>query len=252
MKALILAAGRADRLGGVAGNRPKCLLDVGGQSLLRRMLASLRAVGVRQGAMVLGHGRAFVGGEVALWPADERPSLVFVVNREYARGSLLSLHAARDLLAGEEDLLLMDADVLFPTALLRRLVDSRHPSAFLLDPRSEAGGEEMMLVARGPRVVRIARRIAPQPGDVVGEGVGFLKLRREDQQRLARIVADMVAEGLEDADYEQALDRFLAEAEVGHELVGELPWTEVDFPEDLQRARDQVLPAIEALEDGAP
>ena len=58
----------------------------------------------------------------------------------------------------------------------------------------------------------------------------------------------MVSEGQVDADYEQALDRFLAEAEVGFERVGDLPWTEVDFPEDLRRARDEVLPAIEALE----
>jgi choline kinase len=247
VRALILAAGRGNRLGGEAGDGPKCLVDVGGQSLLRRMLAALRAVGVRKGVMVIGHARAQMGGAVAGYPAGERPDLVFAVNKEYERGSILSLRTASTIF-GEDDLLIMDADVLFPEELLRRLIESPHRNAFLLDPRSEAGGEEMMLVARGKRVVRIARRISPEPGDLVGEGVGFLKVCREDQAKLGAVLEDMVSEGQVDADYEQALDRFLAKAEVGFERVGDLPWTEVDFPEDLRRARDEVLPAIEALE----
>ena len=50
-----------------------------------------------------------------------------------------------------------------------------------------------------------------------------------------------------DRDYEDAIDVMLSKHEVGFAEVGDLPWTEIDFEEDLLRARDELLPRIEAL-----
>lgn len=250
MRALILAAGRAVRLGPTGVELPKCLHTVGDVSLLERMLAALVDCGVDEATLVIGHRGEQLRAACEALPAARRPRVSFVENPDYARGSVLSLWSARERF-GQGSLLVMDADVLFPTRLLRRLVESAHPSAFLLDPRSEAGGEEMMLVARAGRVRRIARRVAPEDGDVVGEGVGFLKLSREDQPRLLAALESLVEAGELDRDYEDGIDRFLQGAQVGYELVGELPWTEIDFPEDLARAREVVWPQIVALEGGA-
>jgi len=51
-----------------------------------------------------------------------------------------------------------------------------------------------------------------------------------------------------DMEYEDALTNFFQNAPVGFEKIGGLPWVEIDFPEDIQRAVSQILPAIEALE----
>ena len=240
MKALILAAGRGRRLG--AGVEAKCLLDMGGQTLLERMLRALAAVGVESACVVVGHAEAAVVGEL------ERLRGVLpwetVTNARYTEGSVVSLWTGREVL-GTDDVVVMDADVLFGVPLLRRLVESAHESAFLLDPRAEASGEEMMLAARGGRVERIARQLGEASYEVVGEGVGFLKVGRRQGAALRRAVEAMVDAGEVGRDYENAVDRFLGEERVGYELVGGSPWTEIDFAEDVERARAQVLPALE-------
>lgn len=254
MRALILAAGRAARLGPSGVELPKCLHPVGGQSLLGRMLAALVECKVRAATLVVGHEGGQVRACVEGLPEALRPATTFVENADYRRGSMLSLYAARAEF-GAQELLIMDADVLFPGALLERLVQSAHPSAFLLDPRSESGGEEMMLVARDGWVRRIARRVSPEPGEVVGEGVGFLKLSPDDQMRLLEALRGFVEAGDADRDYEDGIDRFLAGSggarpQVGFEWVGDLPWIEIDFPADLKRARDETWPRIAALGAG--
>ncbi len=59
---------------------------------------------------------------------------------------------------------------------------------------------------------------------------------------------EVIARGEDDRDHEHALDLFLGRVTAGYEDVTDLPWTEIDFPEDLARARDVVLPAIQALD----
>lgn len=240
MRAVVLCAGRGRRLG-QAG--PKCLVEVGGRTLLDRMLDALAALGVRDVVLVVGYEAGLVR-EAARGRADVR----FVENPRWERGSVVSLWSAREHLDGRDDVLVMDADVLFPREALRRLVESPLPSAFLMDRSARASGEEMMLSARGGRVHRIARRVDPAGYDAVGEGVGFLKVSRADQAALVQVLDDLLAAGEEDRDYEDALDRFLGRATVGFEDVTDLPWTEVDFLEDLERAQREVLPAVERLD----
>ncbi len=55
-QAVILAAGRGTRLGNeYTKGLPKCLLELGGQTLLRHQIAALQAVGVRGIVVVTGY-----------------------------------------------------------------------------------------------------------------------------------------------------------------------------------------------------
>ena len=54
MKAIILAAGVGKRLWQVTQHRPKCLIEIGGQTLLHRYLTSLRSVGIHCADMIVG------------------------------------------------------------------------------------------------------------------------------------------------------------------------------------------------------
>ena len=238
MKAIILAAGVGRRLGGTAQGLPKCLVPIGGSSLLTRTLNSLQKLGISRIVVVVGYEKDKIRSSMRHLIGQSEP-VKFLENPDYKKGSILSLWTAR----GEftDDLLIMDADVLFPDDLLSRLIHSRHPNAFLLDPRSESTGEEMMLMVKGGRVHRIARKVDGKY-DLLGEGVGFLKVSRKDLPMLEEALASLITAGHHDADYENAIDLFLQKTNVGYEPVGSLPWTEVDFPEDVERAEREILP----------
>jgi choline kinase len=238
VKAVILAAGVGRRLGGAAKGLPKCLVPIGGSSLLARMIKSLQKVGIGRIVVVVGYEKDKVRSSIEqLTQVDVK----FLENPEYKKGSILSLWAARKEFT--DDLLIMDADVLFPEDMLSRLVQSRHPNAFLLDPRSESTGEEMMLMVKNNRVLRIARKVDGRY-DLLGEGVGFLKVSKKDLPALEEALARLINAGRLDADYENAIDLFLQNATVGYETVGSFPWTEVDFPEDIERAEREILPRL--------
>ena len=72
MKAIILAAGVGKRLWPVTQHKPKCLIEIGGQTLLSRYLESLAAVRIRQATIVVGYKQDMIPAATAC-PAGRRP-----------------------------------------------------------------------------------------------------------------------------------------------------------------------------------
>jgi len=242
MKAIILAAGVGKRLLSASGGRPKCLIEIGGRSLLARLLAGLASAGVRDAVVVTGFGAEAVAEAVRTLGSGIRVRCV--VNPRYTEGAILSLWAARDVLrAGAA--LVMDADVLCSTAMIRRLVLSHHESAFLLDASSPNTGEEQMLLVRDGWVRNIVRGGAPGY-ELMGESIGFLKLDADAARFLRELLDARIAAGHTGIEHEEVYPALLAARRVGYERVDGMPWTEIDFPEDVVRAEREVLPRIEA------
>jgi len=244
VNAVILAAGVARRLAPLTDKTHKALLPVGGRPLLARMLAALADSGIRETVIVVGHCadqvRALAGTRLG------RMAIRYVENPEYTKGSVLSLYAARAALA--EPTLVMDADVLFPREILRRLLAVPAPSALCLDKGFADTGEEVKLYARGDRVIALGKKIVPEAWDAVGEGVGFFKCGAAAGPELVRAMEDVIAQGDGLNEYEDALHLLLQRVHVGWVDVTGLPWTEVDFAEDLRRAGEDVLPRVRELD----
>jgi L-glutamine-phosphate cytidylyltransferase len=242
--AIILAAGVGRRLAPLTDTTHKCLLHVGGQSLLRRMLTALEREGIREAVLVVGHCADRV--QAAAGHRAGRLQLRYLYNPEFARGSALSLYAARAHL--EEPALVMDADVLFPRVFLRRLIDTTSSSALLIDRSFHETGEEVKAFARGARVIALGKKVAPARYDTVGEGIGFFKCGTDAASELVRCLEEAIAESAGESEYEDGLHRLLARRAVGWADVTGLPWTEVDFVEDLSRAEGDLLTRVERLD----
>lgn len=239
MKAIILAAGVGKRLWAVTQHHPKCLIQIGGRTLLARYLEALAGVGIKQAVLVVGYKQEMV--RAAAGSGLSGVAVQYLESEQYQRGSITSLWRAREEL--NEDVLIMDADVLFHRAILKRLVDSVHPTALLMDESVKQTGEECMVVAQGGRVIALTKRV-PARYDVAGEGVGFLKVRGADTGPLIRSVQAYVERGQLDMEYEDALREFFGDVKVGYERIGGLPWTEIDFEEDVARAEREILPKL--------
>jgi choline kinase len=246
VNAVILIAGVARRLAPLTDTTHKALLPVGGRPLLSRMLQALDAAGIRQTTLVLGHCadqvRAAAGERVG------RMAIRHVRNPEYARGSVLSLYAARQCL--REPALVMDADVLFPREFLTRLLALPAPSALLVDRGFSDTGEEVKVYTRGDRVIALGKKVVPEAWDAVGEGVGFFKCGVEAAPELVRCLGKVVEDSDGLGEWEDALHMLVGQRHVGWADVTGLPWTEIDFVEDLRRAETDVLPRVVRL-DGA-
>lgn len=243
MKAIILAAGIGKRFKEVTDQRPKCLIEIHGKTLLERTLDALGAAKVQEAVVVIGHLGEMIRQQIG--PTCGGVRIRYVFNPQYEKGAILSLWSAREEF--DDDVLIMDADVLFPVALIDRLVRSSHANCFLLDGSAVNTGEEQMLLTRGGRVLNIVRG-GSGDFDVIGESVGFLKVSRTDAPLLRTILDDLVARGRDTIEHEEAFPLFLTQREVRFEHVDDLPWTEIDFPADLQRAERDVLPRIVALD----
>jgi len=255
MRAILLAAGRGRRLEQQA---PKCLLDIDGKTLLERHVAALAKAGITALTIVVGYEqqmiRSFVADHRSGWrfPVGGGPGATplpidFIENPEYLRGSIVSLQKASDLLVERgEGAIYMDADVLYPSALMRRLVETKHQNSVLLDNRSEESGEEMMLGVKADRVWAIARKVSPisPPSggswDLIGEAVGFAKVSGEGARVMKRVLDAEVAAGRLDQEYEAAMNIAFKEVPWGFERVDDFAWTEIDFQEDVVKARKLV------------
>jgi choline kinase len=170
----------------------------------------------------------------------------YAENPDYQKGSVLSLWCARETLLSDSTLV-MDADVLFPERFLARLVAAPAPSALLLDRGFQDTGEEVKLYTVGDRVVALGKKVVPEAWEAVGEGVGFFKCIAAHAPEYVRLMEESIRETGGASEYEDALHGLLARAPVGWVDVTGLPWTEVDFAEDLRRAETEVLPRIEGL-----
>ena len=241
MTAIILAAGVGKRLAASHGELPKCLVEIGGRSMVSRLLDGLAAAGVRRVVLVTGWGDEQVRRRLGGGPTGI--DLTFVFNPRFREGAILSLWSAREHLEGR--VLIMDADVVCPPSMLRRLVESPQANCFLLDGSSPNTGEEQMLLVRDGRVRDVVRGGAPG-WELQGESIGFLKLDADAARLLRTLLETRVAAGETDIEHEQVYPDLLARVEVGFERVDGEPWIEVDFPEDVERAEREIVTRIES------
>lgn len=249
MRAIILAAGRGSRLQQAADRPlPKCLLTFGGRSLLERHLALLEAAGVSEIALALGFEHEVIEAQLARLGRGARVEVV--LNPRFELGSMLTVHAAAAPLTRGGDVLLMDADVLYHERIMAALTAGRGPvNRVLIDRDFEAGEEPVKVCVRAGVPVELRKKI--EPGleyDMIGESVGFFRFDERAARRLAAIVEDHVAGGRAHLPHEEAVRDLLLERSQRFEVcdVTGAPWIEIDFPADVVRATNEVLPQLEA------
>jgi choline kinase len=254
MQAVLLVAGVGRRLGPAHDGRPKVLLPFGGKTLLQRHIEILGACGVEQVLLVVGHRADLINAELDRIVTRTTPRVRVVENPRYTEGSVVSLWTARDALrdAAARPTLLMDGDVLYDARLLGRLLTTSHADCALLDRNIEPGDEPVKLcIDAAGRIVDLHKKPSEQ-GAWHGESVGFFRISPTTAGALAERVDAYVAGGRAHMEYEEPLrDVMLAGGSFGFEDVTGLPWTEIDFAEDVRRATDEVLPRLRETREAA-
>src|SRR6267143_5315116 len=250
MRAIILAAGGGSRLQQTRGQQlPKCLLQFDGVTLLQRHLCLLRRAGVDQIVLALGFRHEMVAAELDRLAWRPRPEIV--LNERYELGSVLTVHTAAGAMTRGGDILLMDADVLYDERILAPLVAGAWPvNRLLIDRDFEAGDEPVKVCMRDGRPIGMRKQIPPGLNyDFVGESIGCFRLDQTAARRLADLAAAYVAGECAGAPHEEAVRDLLFERGRIFEVadVTGAPWIEIDFPDDVTRAKLDVLPRLQPL-----
>lgn len=232
MDGLILAAGCGSRLGTLA---PKCLAEVGGRSLLSLQLDALRGAGVEGVTVVVGYRHEEIR-------AAAPGGVTFIHNERFAEtNSMYSFELARSAVRGS--VVVLNSDVLFPAALLERVLDSGG-SALAFDSGSGQDAEHMKVQLRDGQLVTMSKHLPPELTD--GENVGLLHLSAAAAQASFAAAAELVRRGHKRGWLAQAVSAVAGTHPIAGVDVGGLPWVEIDYPNDLEHARERVWPAIES------
>jgi choline kinase len=247
---VILAAGRGIRLTqGDEMHRPKCLLSFGGMSLLERHLRLLKDVGVKDVVLALGFRHELVEAELERLDWQPRPQIV--LNPGFELGSVLTLHTAADPMTRGGDVLLMDGDVLYDARIAAALAKGTRPvNRILMDRDFESGEEPVKICLRDGVPVELRKRLADDlKFDTIGESIGFFRFDTAGARRLAELAAGYVMRDAAHMPHEEAVRDLLQERSQVVEVVDVtgIPWIEIDFPNDILRAANEILPLLQPL-----
>ena len=239
MIGVILAAGMAKRLRPLTDTKPKCLLEVGGRTLLERTVRAMQQAGITEFVVVTGYRGEQIRG--FLETSFSSPHFTFLHNSDYEHNNnIYSLWMAGEVVRGRE-FLLMDSDILCDPAAVVAIA-KQEESALALN-RHECGEEEIkVIVDANQHITEINKTCNPK--DAIGESVGIEKMTAEYSTALYRELDQMIVkEGLIDIFYERCFERLIPQ---GHtfKVVDTTHYFsyELDTPEDFQRAQE-LIPA---------
>lgn len=242
-KAIILAAGMSKRMMQLTKDRPKCMLKLGGKTVLQRQIETLRKCGIKDIVVVRGYKKRKIN----------YPGIRYINNPNYSKGNILeSLMAAESEM--DQEFIATYSDTLFEKNVVKKLLQCRGDICIVADsdwkkaydgryqhPKEEA---EKVLLGKG-RVVRIAKEIPAVEANA--EFIGMVKLSKKGagilKQNYRRLKKELAgrpfhsAASLEKAYMTDMLQELI---DRGHEVTPveiKGSWMELDTLEDFQRAK---------------
>ena len=239
MKAVILAAGTASRLRPLTNNTPKCLLTVGGKTLLLRTIDNFVDNGITDFLIVTGYLQNMIIDFVkANYP---QLNVKFIENTDYAStNNIYSLFLAEEFARGE-DFILSDSDILFSKDIIAALLNDKTPNVLAMN-RHELGEEEIKIIADNDRNVLEISKVC-SIADAIGESVGLEKMSAEYSVALFKELHQMIDnEGLNNVFYEKCFERLIPQGFTFKYLdTTDYFSMEIDTVEDYDKVKDMKI-----------
>ena len=243
-KVIILAAGMGLRLNPLTDDRPKCMLEFGGRTLLERQLDAYRACGIQNVSLVRGYQKEKINYD----------GLRYYENPDYEDNNVLNslFYAEKEL---NDHVIVSYSDILFESAVVSRLLDSDHDISIVVDidwkpyyvdrkdhPPEEA---ENVIFDANNYVVEIGK-ILTEKHDVHGEFIGMMKFTPRGAEIIKRhfhrakaLFWDKPfqrAEVFQKAYLTDMIQEMVALGVPIHCVIIERGWMEIDTVEDYEKA----------------
>jgi choline kinase len=232
--AVVLVAGVGSRLRPLTDDRPKALVSLGAETLFGRTLRMLTDHGVRKLVLATGYREDAVRAALVDWPLE----LALCRNARFdSTQNSVSLWLCRDAVGGEA-FFKLDGDVVFQPPVLARLDASQAPLSVAVDESRAPDAEAMKVrLANGRQISSFGKAIPV--AEAAGESIGIERVGESAVVPLFDALEARIRGGEEQLYYEDIYSELIAGGGLSAEAVpvGDLPWTEIDTPEDLARAK---------------
>jgi len=176
MKAIILAAGIGNRLSPFTEDKPKCLIDFSGKTLLDRTVKTFKNCGVNDIVLVTGYKSEKIN----------RADLDLVKNERYSEtGIMHSLSCAKEKF--DETVIVSYSDIIFEKSVLEKLLKSKDDISAIVDkkwkrywelrfdePLSDA---ESLLIDKKNFITNIGETNLKSFDKICGQVVGLVKFQ---------------------------------------------------------------------------
>ncbi len=247
MKAIILSAGQGSRLGHLVDDKPKCLIEFNGRTLLDRQLDTLKANGISEAVVVTGFNDELVEATIARRSGG--PAVRTIYNPFYkVADNTGSLYVAREELSA--DCLVWNGDTLVSNRLMQRVVtNDRQGICVTIDRKPSYDQDDMKVVEADGRLKAIGKRL--ELSIVNAESIGLLAFRAGGAERFREAIerAMRTPEGTT-IWYLRVIHQLAQCSEVWTFDINGEEWGEVDFPVDVETAK-KLTAAWDAAEKAA-
>ncbi len=186
MRGIVIAAGLGSRMGDLTDEKPKCMLEIAGRTLLDWTIDHLRSAGCDEIVLITGY----------MEDAIDRRDVIRVSNKEFRDNNILhSLMYAQDYL--DSAALITYSDIWVEPGIHRKLAESSDDIALAVDldwqpyyegrsdhPLQEA---ENVLAARDGTINRLGKHLFPEDaltGELCGEFLGLWRMSESGSRRL--------------------------------------------------------------------
>jgi choline kinase len=227
-QAIVLSAGQGSRLLPVTATRPKCLIEVGGRTLLQRQLDALAAAGLKRALVVTGYRHEQV--EDAL--RGPQPLAVEARFNPFwaVASSIGSVWMARDRL--QAPFCLVNGDTLFDPQILAVALASPGAGLGLVVEAIDAPGYDDMLVrVEGGAVRAVTKDLAES--EATHRSLGLILAGTGHAAYAAALDAVIAERNGAGAFHHEIVNRLAQERTVAAIERAEGFWQEVDRPEDI-------------------
>lgn len=235
MKAVILAAGRGSRINSLSVNKPKSLLPIENTTLIGKSLNNFWSEGIKEIVVVTGYKSKIL---TEYLQSNWKGKLEIVCNPNFKTTNVLySFSLAIPFLKGH-DFIFHHADTVFDKLILKKLMDTNNNQNIILAvQKRKCGLEEMKVKIKRDNIISLSKEM--NVSEAYGEFLGIARIKSSQLKNLTRATKTLLDEKKYQSFFEASIQLMIDDfgSKINFINISNLPWCEIDFPEDYYYAK---------------
>jgi choline kinase len=235
MKAILISAGKGERLYPLTKNTPKSLLEVGkGLTILETQLHSLSENNIKDIVIITGFKAEQIEAKVRDYQNNLNITTVFNPFFDISN-NLLSVWMARHHMS--DDFISINGDDVFSAEVIENLLKCDNDISMVIDEKQEYDDDDMKVVHKDGEILEVSKKIDQDKAN--GESVGIIKFSKKGP----KIYTDMLDQMVRDPQnrnvfYLKAIQEIINKGyKINYSMCKESDWAEIDFHPDLKLIR---------------